>query len=73
MLCVIMTGMGSDGAAGIRKLRERGARIIAEDPSTCIIYGMPKAAIETGMVDKIVPLPDISEEILKMLKNPISH
>ena len=69
ILCVIMTGMGSDGAAGIIKLKERGARIIAEDPSTCVVYGMPKAAIETGMVDKIVPLPDISKEILKTLKN----
>jgi len=73
MLCVIMTGMGYDGAAGIKKLKERGASIIAEDPSTCIVYGMPKAAVETGMVDRIVPLPDISEEILKMLKNPVSY
>ncbi len=73
ILCVIMTGMGCDGAAGIKKLKERGASIIAEDPSTCIVYGMPKAAVETGMVDRIVPLPDISEEILKMLKNPVSY
>ncbi len=71
MLCVIMTGMGTDGAAGIKKLKERGARIIAEDPSTCIVYGMPKAAVETGMVDKIVPLPDISGEILEALRNPV--
>ncbi len=70
MVAVIMTGMGHDGARGIRQLKARGARIIAEDPSTCIVYGMPKAAIETGMVDKIVPLPGISEEILKMLKIP---
>lgn len=67
MVCVIMTGMGHDGALGIMKLKSRGARIIAEDPSTCIVYGMPKAAVETGMVDKIVPLPGISEEIIKML------
>ena len=73
MLCVIMTGMGYDGAAGIKKLKERGARIIAEDPSTCIVYGMPKAAVETGMVDKIVALPDICEEILKTLRNPIGY
>ena len=67
-----MTGMGSDGAAGIKKLKERGARIIAEDPSTCIVYGMPRAAVETGLVDKIVPLPDISEEILKTLNSPVN-
>mgnify|MGYP000026193425 CR=1 FL=1 len=67
IICVIMTGMGHDGAAGIKKLKEQGAFIIAEDPSTCIVYGMPKAAVETGLVDKIVPLPQISEEILKKL------
>jgi len=67
MVCVIMTGMGHDGAVGVKKLKARGASIIAEDASTCIVYGMPKAAVETGMVDRIVPLPGISEEVLKML------
>lgn len=67
MVAVIMTGMGHDGAEGLKKLKEKGAHIIAEHPSTCIVYGMPRAAIETGMVDKIVPLSDISEEVLKML------
>ncbi len=65
MVCVIMTGMGHDGAAGLPLLKQRGAKIIAEDQSTCIVYGMPKAAVETGLVDKVVPLTIMHHEILK--------
>lgn len=64
---VIMTGMGQDGAKGVIHLKKRGAKIIAEDSSTCIVFGMPKAAIETGQVDKVVPLPEIAQEIQRML------
>lgn len=64
---VIMTGMGHDGSAGVINIKNRGGKIIAEDQSTCIVYGMPKAAFETGMVDKVVPLPRIADEVLKML------
>lgn len=67
MVCVIMTGMGHDGAAALPALKQRGAQIIAEDQSTCIVYGMPKAAVETGLVDRVVRLPDIYLEVLKML------
>jgi len=67
MVCVIMTGMGHDGAAALPLLKQRGAKIIAEDQSTCIVYGMPKAAVETGLVDKVVPLTNIYKEILKYL------
>jgi two-component system chemotaxis response regulator CheB len=67
MVGVIMTGIGHDGAAGVLKVKAKGARIIAEHPCTCIVYGMPKAAVETGAVDKLVPLPDIPREIIKML------
>jgi two-component system chemotaxis response regulator CheB len=68
MVCVIMTGMGQDGSAGLARLREKGARIIAEDQSTCIVYGMPKAAVETGLVEKTVPLGKIADEVMKMLQ-----
>ncbi|MDI9480934.1 MAG: CheB methylesterase domain-containing protein, partial [Bacillota bacterium] len=67
MICVIMTGMGSDGSQGIRLIKERGGKIIAEHQSSCIVYGMPKAAVETGCVDKITVLKDISSEIYRML------
>lgn len=68
MVCVIMTGMGSDGAKGLAMVKDRGGKTIAEDQSTCIVYGMPKSAAETGKVDKVVPLPEISTEIIRLLQ-----
>ncbi|MEN6389708.1 MAG: chemotaxis response regulator protein-glutamate methylesterase [Syntrophomonas sp.] len=68
MVCVIMTGMGSDGAKGLAMVKDRGGKTIAEEQSTCIVYGMPKSAVETGKVDKIIPLPDISAEIMRLLQ-----
>ena len=64
---VILTGMGSDGAFGMKDIKERGGRTIACDQKTCVIYGMPKAAIELGCVDRIVPLDDIAKAIVSML------
>lgn len=66
-LGVILTGMGSDGAAGMKAIKSAGGWTIAEDFSTCLIDGMPRAAIETGCVDEIVPLPLISQAILRRI------
>ncbi|HWP98604.1 MAG TPA: chemotaxis response regulator protein-glutamate methylesterase [Syntrophomonadaceae bacterium] len=68
MVCVIMTGMGNDGAGGLTLIKERGGRTIAEDQSTSIVYGMPKAAVETGRVDRVVVLNKIGAEITTMLQ-----
>lgn len=65
---VIMTGMGSDGAAGLKLLKEAGAIIIAESAETCVVYGMPKAAVKLGIVDYEVPVGRIAEYINKVLK-----
>ena len=67
IVCVILTGMGNDGSAALPLIKEKKGKIIAEHQSTCVVYGMPKAAIETGLVDKIVPLSEITEEVLSML------
>ncbi len=64
---VIMTGMGHDGTAGLQYIKTKGAKIIAEHQSSCVVYGMPKSAIESGFVDKIAPLPEIANEVLKIL------
>jgi len=57
---VIMTGMGSDGVNGLAKLKENNnAYIIAQDENTSIVFGMPRVAIEKGLVDKTVPLHNI--------------
>jgi two-component system, chemotaxis family, protein-glutamate methylesterase/glutaminase len=65
---VIMTGMGSDGTLGLHTLKEKGAYIIAQNERTCVVYGMPKAPIESGITDAVLPLEKIADEILKSLK-----
>ena len=61
---VVLTGMGSDGVEGLRAIREAGGRTLAESEETCVIYGMPKAAVEAGVVDRAVPLDRMADEIL---------
>jgi len=63
-LGVILTGMGSDGVQGLRAIREAGGPALAESEETCVIYGMPKAALEAGVVDRSVPLHRIADEIM---------
>ncbi|MGB0453021.1 MAG: chemotaxis-specific protein-glutamate methyltransferase CheB [Bacteriovoracaceae bacterium] len=64
LLAVILTGMGKDGAEGLLKLKNVGAYTIAEDESSCVVFGMPRRAIELGAVKKVVPLSKISDEIV---------
>jgi len=64
---VILTGMGGDGAAGLYKMRQRGAFTIGQDAVSCIVYGMPKVAFEMGAVVKQAHLKDIAGLILKNL------
>ncbi|MFB3924434.1 MAG: chemotaxis response regulator protein-glutamate methylesterase [Syntrophales bacterium] len=64
---VILTGMGADGAAGLLEMKKAGARTIAQDEKSCIVFGMPKEAVKLGAVDKVVPLSHIAEEILRMV------
>ncbi|ADH86372.1 protein-glutamate methylesterase/protein-glutamine glutaminase [Desulfurivibrio alkaliphilus] len=66
---VILTGMGKDGAQGMLKMKEAGARTIAQDEASSVVFGMPKEAIELGCVDKILPLKDIPAQVLKFLEN----
>lgn len=63
---VIMTGMGSDGSRGIQELkRSNGAHIIAQDEDSCSVFGMPRATIELGVVDEVVPLENIAASIVR--------
>lgn len=66
VLAVVLTGMGDDGADGVRKIRERGGRTIAESEETAIIFGMPGEAIKTGAIQEVLPLPRIPSAIYKM-------
>lgn len=68
IVAVIMTGMGRDGSEGIRKLKSvNKAHIIAQDESSCVVFGMPRVAISTGAVDVVVPLKEIANEIMKIV------
>jgi two-component system chemotaxis response regulator CheB len=64
---VIMTGMGADGAEGLLEMKQAGAKTIAQDEKTCVVFGMPKEAIKLGAADKVVPLGQVANEILRMV------
>ncbi len=64
MVGVIMTGMGSDGADSMARVKRAGGKTIAEHESTCVVYGMPRSVVERGVADKVVPLPGIADEIV---------
>ncbi len=63
-LGIIMTGMGDDGARGLKEMRDAGAHTVAEDESSCVVFGMPKEAIRLGAAEKVVPLPQIHAQII---------
>jgi two-component system chemotaxis response regulator CheB len=63
---LIMTGMGNDGAEGLKLLHDKGAETIAQDEKTCIVYGMPKEAVALGAVDYILPLDKIAAKLLEI-------
>lgn len=67
IIAVIMTGMGNDGSDGILKIKNMGGRTIAQDENTCVVYGMPKSAVNIGAIDTITPLHHIATEILKQM------
>ncbi|MDA3788713.1 MAG: chemotaxis response regulator protein-glutamate methylesterase [Desulfobacula sp.] len=64
-LGIIMTGMGSDGVLGLRLMKRLGAQVIAQDKQSCVVFGMPREAINAGVVNYIVPLNHIAAEIIK--------
>ncbi len=65
---VIMTGMGSDGTEGLKILKEKGALIIGQDESSCVVYGMPKTPADIGLTDVVAPLNRIAGEVVKTVK-----
>lgn len=66
-LGVILTGMGRDGAAGLLQMRQSGAYTIAQDAASCVVFGMPRAAIELGAAHEVTPLLDIAGRIVARL------
>jgi two-component system chemotaxis response regulator CheB len=64
MIAVILTGMGNDGSKGVRTVHEQGGYLIAESDESAVVYGMPREAVATGLVDRVVPLHRVAREIL---------
>jgi two-component system chemotaxis response regulator CheB len=62
---IIMTGMGDDGAKGMKEMKEAGAYTIAQNEETCVVFGMPNEAIKLGCVDHVLPLTAIPAEALR--------
>lgn len=68
VVAAIMTGMGDDGAKGMKELYDTGAYTIAQDEATCVVFGMPQEAIKKGGVHKVMPLASIAGEIIRSCK-----
>jgi two-component system chemotaxis response regulator CheB len=62
-LGIIMTGMGDDGARGLKEMKDAGATTVAQNEATCVVYGMPKEAVKLGGVDRSVALTSIHADI----------
>jgi two-component system chemotaxis response regulator CheB len=65
---VILTGMGSDGAEGMRDIKKHGGKTIAQNKETCVVYGMPKAAVNLRIIDTLAPLSQIGKSIINALE-----
>ncbi len=66
-LGVILTGMGSDGMEGVRSLKQKGGRALAQSDSTCVVYGMPKAIVDSGLADSVIDIDDMGDAIIQNL------
>ena len=69
IVSVILTGMGSDGAEGMKKIKKAGGYVIAESDETCVVYGMPKSVVEAGIADEILPVGQVADAIMKRVRN----
>ncbi|MBN9694075.1 MAG: chemotaxis response regulator protein-glutamate methylesterase [Verrucomicrobia bacterium] len=70
-VAALLTGMGSDGARGLQALKATGARTLAESEESCVVFGMPQAAIKLGVVDQVAPLTQMPQAILNALVQPV--
>ncbi|MBI4500594.1 MAG: chemotaxis-specific protein-glutamate methyltransferase CheB [Gemmatimonadetes bacterium] len=66
MAAVILTGMGSDGVEGLKAVKAAGGRVVAQDESTCVVYGMPKEAVAAGVVDAVLPIHEVALRLVEL-------
>ncbi len=70
---VILTGMGNDGTNGSALIHSSGGQVIAEDESTCVVWGMPRSVAEAGVADVIVPIDEVAPTIEKLVRSHRSN
>ncbi len=70
---ILLTGMGADGSKGLKKMKTNGSYTIAQDEETCIVFGMPKVAINIGAVDSVLPIYDIAPFVVEIIKKAITN
>ena len=68
VVSVILTGMGCDGSAGMKKIKEAGGYVIAESKESCIVYGMPKAVVDAGIADEVLPVEQVADAIVNAVR-----
>ncbi len=66
---VILTGMGSDGAVGLLEMRQAGSYTFAQDEASCVVFGMPRAAVEIGAVDEVKSISAMSKAVLMKISS----
>jgi two-component system chemotaxis response regulator CheB len=66
-LGVVLTGMGHDGTKGLAAIKKQKGRVLAQDEGSCVVFGMPKAALDSGVVDEVVPLAKMAEKMVERL------
>lgn len=66
-LGVILSGMGNDGMKGLMALKKSGGRVFAQNEETCVVYGMPKAVVDAGIADKVLPIEEMAGEIINLV------
>lgn len=67
---VILTGMGSDGVAGLRTIKAAGGHVLAQDEATCVVYGMPREAVAAGVVDAVLPIDAVAVRLVELAQGP---
>jgi two-component system chemotaxis response regulator CheB len=72
-LAAVLTGMGSDGRAGVLAVKRAGGRVLAEARETSVIFGMPKEAIDTGVVDEVLPIGNVAARLRDFATQPSSR
>lgn len=68
-LAVVLTGMGTDGIVGCRHLREQGSRVLVQDQASSVVWGMPRAVVEAGLAERILPLNELGSEINRLVQS----